>query len=70
MNIVDAEIEKEIQKLSSMLKTARLSSVINRMKNGATMQKVDKPNVSGKNKGKKRPLFSKSLNEDNPYNTR
>jgi hypothetical protein len=61
-------IMRQIEKMSELSKLA--GSPLKRMRNGATMNDADKPNTSGKNKGKMRPAFSEKMNTNSPYNTK
>jgi hypothetical protein len=67
--LMNPAIRRGIEVLGSMLKQANMPMPVNRMKNGATMQNVDQPNIVSKNLGKKRPLFSSPMTQNSPYNT-
>lgn len=67
--LMNPVIYHKIKVLGKMAKKASEINDIDRMRNGASMQNVDKPNANSKNLFRKKPLFSSPLNSNSPYNT-
>ena len=59
------KLEEHLRKIKQHLKMAGNNS----LKNGASLNDVDKPDQSSMNFGKKRPLFSEKMETNSPYNT-